>query len=409
MAKAGRVEHSTEMIPVKESDRQSVLSLYGNPKRLSASVFGIGKAVQHDDVSQGLSSAAREINGIVSLQEHELLKKDPAAYSIVQFIKDGRTELLDEVIEERAASIPVKDKLIATFNAIISSCGIGSNSESYGIFKRIVAESGAGVSIELDERAGLVQPVLKLSNEVVLSFDLSQRLPWRQADNVAVLCFNGHVDKVRRLHKVFTWAGESSQPILVAATSFSQEVIQTVEHNNAVGKLKVLLCKADLQKEAQVFSIADLGGISSSVDYQELPEEFSPNGLGNLSAVMVSPLGAIKCAASADSIRAHRDRVQEELSSLSDTMAAQHVRARLNKLNSAKLQVVLPKVSKGSSSSLMDELSCMLSLWSSMLSEAHILASNGLHSMPVDSFMRAAEFVRSTMDNVSNIGLVLKR
>ena len=101
-------------------------------------------------------------------------------------------------------------------------------------------------------------------------------------------------------------------------------------------------------------------------------------------------------------------RIDAGLSELPPAARAIAMRRR-NSAVGGRLDIHVPDLGVPGASHVLDELSVILSLWSTFIKEKHIMAPDGLHSVPFHTFVKAARYVDETTKMLNTIGLYVKK
>ena len=343
---------------------------------------------------------------LIKLRDSDLLARDPATFCMVGFLR-ARREILPDTWRDLGSShgTPSKKSLIRGFNDVISAVGVSSSGFSYRVFLETIKRVGPGDAIEIKASDRLLEAKFSYTSrsQVALSSVVFSNFGDEEA---AVLCFPGRIEKVSRLHKLFTWAGESKTPIVIVATGFGEEVRRTMEHNITLGKLRGALLVPSESDELSHFALDDMSRLTGSTQLTELPREFSVESCGTASSFSFGH-GLISLECDPDQISLLRDEINSTLAELPPQARALAER-RKSIVGGGKLTVTIPATSAVGVSHSSDEISSLLSLWSAFIKEKHFLMPDGLRSLPANTFTKALQYVDDTDATVKSIGLYLK-
>ena len=368
------------------------------PDLTRGSLFGRGL---HD------SNDPDPIKKLVKLRDAELLHERPAEFCLAAYCRSGCGEWTKSWSPDEArAGVTDQKLLMAGFNRVLSSCGISATGIAYLTFEEILRRVGVGDSINLRTSPGIIEPVFSYSKMSRLALQ-PVTPPVGSCSEPAVLCFGGHIEKLSRLHRLLTWSAESKTPLIVAATGYGQEVLRTVAANTAAGKFSVVLLQPDLSEDIGHFAINDLARLSGTCVVEELPESFQIEMCGGLNEAR--PIGgwtAVDCDSDMmESLRIELDAQIADLPPDARVVAAR----RRSMVIGGRMTVTVPDLGVPGVSHPVDELSVMLSLWSAFIKEKHVKADDGLHSLPFDTLVRSARYVRDTAAMLDGIGLYIER
>jgi len=364
----------------------------------SGSVLGLGLHT---------SGEIDPISKLVKLRDSSLLAKDPATFCMVGFLRAQR-ELSPDTWRDLDMSpgISSKKMMIRGFNDVLSAVGVSSSGFSYRVFVETIKRVGPGDAIEIKTSSNILDAAFSYTSrsQIALSSVIFSNFGEEEA---AVLCFPGRIEKVSSLHKLFTWAGESKTPVVIAATGFGEEVRRTVEHNIMLGKLQGALLVPNESDDLSHFALDDLASLTGSTQATELPREFSIESCGSATHFSFGH-GMISLGCDPDRINHLRDEINSTLSELPPHARALAERRRSMAVG-GKLTVTIPASSAVGVSHSSDEISSILSLWSAFIKERHFLMPCGLRSLPINTFTKALQYVDDTDTTVKSIGIYLKR
>jgi len=347
------------------------------------------------------------ITKLVKLRDSALLTRDPATFCMVGFLRARREQHPDTWRDlDTSPGIPSKKSLIQGFNDVISAVGISASGFSYRVFLETIKRIGPGDAIEIKASNNLLDAVYSYTSRS--QFTLSSVIFSNFGDEeAAVLCFPGRIEKVSSLHKLFTWAGESKTPVVIVATGFGEEVRKTVEHNIMLGKLRGALLVPNERDELSHFVLDDLSRLTGSTQAIELPREFSIESCGTANNFSFGH-GLVSLGCDPDRISLLRDEIDSTLAEL-PPHARVLAERRKSMVVGGKLTVTIPASSAVGVSHSSDEISSLLSLWSAFIKEKHFLMPDSLRSLPVNTFIKALQYVDDTDTTVKSIGVYLKR
>ena len=363
------------------------------------SIFGMGLHAKNVD--------ADPIAKLIKLRDNELLHNRPAELCLVTYCRQNWEDWVRNWSpNELTAGIPNQELLIAGFNRVLAACGVSAVGTAYHCFSEIIRRVGPGDNISIKPSTGVTEPTFGYYRASRLALQ-PVTAPPQTCEKPAVLCFEGQIEKVASLHKVFTWAAESKTPLIVAAFGFGQDVVKTVAANTAAGKFSVLLLEPDQKDDIGHFAISDLAAVSAAQLPDHLPDSFSIESCGSLQSAMVSN-GRLLADCDAALLVALGKRIDAGLSELPPAARAIAMRRR-NSAVGGRLDIHVPDLGVPGASHVLDELSVILSLWSTFIKEKHIMAPDGLHSVPFHTFVKAARYVDETIKMLNTIGLYVKK
>lgn len=384
-------------------DIQAARQANGPADVAEGSIFGMGLHTK--------SLHADPLTKLVKLRDNELLHTRPAELCLAAYCRkewdNWVSECASEAFQPRPG-VPSKALLVEGFNRVLEACGISAVGASYRCFSEVLRRIGPGDAINLKLVGGITEPVFEYNSAARLALEpLTAYNSASQYVNPAVLCFDGHIEKVASLHKVLTWAAESKTPLLIVASGFGGDVIKTVSANTSAGKFSVLLLRPRHQEETSHFAISDLASASAAHIADQLPDSFPVESCGELKLAKITPDWLIAdCDATLlDQLGRRIDADMADLTPAARVIALK----RRNAVIGGRLDVNIPDFQIPGASHTADELSVILSLWSVFVKEKHIIAPDGLHSLPLNTFTKAVCYISETSKTLDGIGLYIKK
>lgn len=404
---------SENILHIKESTRNIASARYTRDAIPNRSIFGIGASASYfDEISIDENDELQSIEKTTLLKEHMLLRENPSVYAVLQMIKrneDVRNKARKCVKEDSVSGIPSKNMIFDSFNQLMKYNGISSGSISYGQFIKIIRQSGVGISIKLIGTKNILQPQFKFISRSKLYLKPAVGvLESKLIKNAFVFVFDGHLDKMSNIHELLQYVGQEKKALMIAARSFSKEVIKTIEHNNRLGKLNVhLVVPSEHPEGLHEFAIMDIAYITGSTIPDELRHSYSINYCGFLEEFSYD-WNLINIRSNKENLDLLLQKIASQAKDLFEPEAVRAMNSRLENLRSNTMEVRIPIEDTPDRSHLIDDLSCMLSLWSDLLVKDHI-ELDGLISLPKDTLISALRFFDSVIDFYKEVRVVIKR
>jgi hypothetical protein len=384
---------------IEAPQKKAAFEINEPKSRPKQSLLGLGLHTSDSDEADPISK-------VVRLKDHELLAKSPATFCLVNLVRESKAKLNDEWLSSARPGISEKALLLRGFNSVLTSSGISTTNLAYKSFVEAVKRTGPGdaINIEIDPDGISTKYVYSSSSRLALTPVVMSS---RQIENAVVLCFPGAITKLSSLHKVFTWCGENEAPVVIAAESFSDDIVKTFEHNAKIGKLKGALLVPNQKDDVSHFSVSDFADLSGAVGWwSEPPNHFLVESCGSIKKCKIGALLEVDCEKE-DSARLQK-KIDSTLKDLSPEARAIAERRKQMVGGGGRLDIKVPGMSVPGLSHHIDELSTILSLWSAFIREKHVMCPDGLHSYPYDTMKRALQYVSETDDMIKGIGLYIK-
>jgi hypothetical protein len=410
------------MLIIKDKHRQSAKQAFYKAsfnENSSTSLLGLGHADFLSKKNHGSCKEEIALNKIIALQEFDNLVRHPTTFMAVNAIKEYGSYIVNIIdfclnSSNTIELLPSKQNVFEALNFILSKNGIGSNSLSYKTFLEIIKNSGPGIEIKLKLSDKVLEPVLVRSSTSFFLFTILSSNNEKNLTDASVVCFEGNFDKLFRLHKLIVWSVENKKPLVLVGSGFSEEIIKTVNANNLSGKTNIVLLSTGVKDELNnIFSQDDFALLSGTKIIRELPEEFKVQECGLLNAISIQYPGSVFVKSTEENFKATVDTINRDLKQASDMFAEKIFKNRLARICNEKLTVQIPSMAILNGSHLQDEISCILSLWSSLLSQKYVCLEEeaaynlGIDFLPVQLTKNAVEFINTIHGMIENTAAVI--